>query len=444
MSENYTLEILRLLFRQYLSRWRQFSTLLKIQTSILAILIFVVLASRSYSLLSNELSTVQRETAALVLAFFNFSRVLTFPFLIRFAFPVQPVWRLLQKINFQPKSDQAVFWFLFLIYDLGYILFFLSVLTGWVFVSISNSFLLLLAFILYQQFFFFIIYVLGISTKGSGRFYAGLLVLSLLLLFSTALDFLFFPLIGIIFLLISVIIYQRRNLPALLNLAAWPLLSKNHYSLQRELNPATFAKGRSLRPLAAYFRKEWYSAWRNSAFSRLRGIYLFLSLALSILLRLSAKEDPAMWMMIGGMILFWLYYSHFFNPKYQAADPAYLRQTQPLRFSTVWLAKLGNELIPGLILWLVYILPMVLTLPFSEIWQPGSALFIYILLIIILMLNFRMMFYDNPRLAGLAYHSSILFLLIIILNDFLVGPIIAFGLNLYFFIRNVQYFRRAL
>jgi len=50
------------------------------------------------------------------------------------------------------------------------------------------------------------------------------------------------------------------------------------------------------------------------------------------------------------------------------------------------------------------------------------------------------MFYDNTRLAAYAYHFALLFIVIMILNYRLVGPIIAIGLLIFFIYKNIKYF----
>jgi len=444
MARNHNLVVLSLLFRQLISRWRQFSIFLKFQSAILFLLIFMILASRTYSFLVAEQASFQIQLMAGVLALFNISRILTLPLLIRYSFPAQAAWQLLYKIDFKPKTDWAVFWYLFMIFDSAYILLFLCLLAGWLFSSPVVGSIFFIGFVMYQQILFFFLYRLVIMSKTITDYSTGFFILFFFFLLSAALDYFAYPLSGVLLLLIPLFLLLRLKWPPVYNLAAWPMRGGNKFSEKQKLNPQAFAKGRRLRPFSAYFRKEWFSAWRNPALLWLRGIYLSAGVMASFLLRFSAKEDPAMWMVIGGVIFFWLHYSHFFNPKYYYSDPLYFRQTHPLTFRMVWTTRLVNELFPGLILWIFYCLPMLVTLPFAEIWQPASALFLIIMLIVLLMLNFRLMFYDNPRLAGIAYHFSILFLAIIVINDLLVGPAIALGLNVYFFMRNRQYFRRAL
>jgi hypothetical protein len=61
-------------------------------------------------------------------------------------------------------------------------------------------------------------------------------------------------------------------------------------------------------------------------------------------------------------------------------------------------------------------------------------------IILFSMLNVKIMFFDNARLAGYAYHFSIIFFGIMIFNYRLAGPVITLIVLIYFLYKNVKYF----
>ena len=63
------------------------------------------------------------------------------------------------------------------------------------------------------------------------------------------------------------------------------------------------------------------------------------------------------------------------------------------------------------------------------------------MLVLSIMLNFQIMFYDDPRLAGYAYHFTIIFLLIMTINFRLVGPLISIILLTFYFYKSYRYFK---
>jgi hypothetical protein len=71
------------------------------------------------------------------------------------------------------------------------------------------------------------------------------------------------------------------------------------------------------------------------------------------------------------------------------------------------------------------------------------AVFVFLLSVLILttMLNFQMLFYEDPRYAGYAYHFSVIFFVVMSYNYRFVGPLVTLFMAGYFFYKNYRYFK---
>ena len=152
-------------------------------------------------------------------------------------------------------------------------------------------------------------------------------------------------------------------------------------------------------------------------------------------------EHKEIWLAIISCLLIWLHYSNSFNEKYVVADPEWLIRTLPIRFRHLFLAKYLAEIAFVVLLVLTDLLVLQFTAT-GFVVQLYTLLFIlaFAHLVLFTMLNFQIMFYDNTRLAAYAYHFALIFIVIMILNYRLVGPVVAVCLLIFFLYKNVKYF----
>lgn len=189
----------------------------------------------------------------------------------------------------------------------------------------------------------------------------------------------------------------------------------------------------------ACFNKELLGLWRNRAYRRLK-IYTFTGYVLLLTaLQVAAVPDFVQWATLLSAVLIWLHYSSHFSEKFVQPEPQWYYQTLPIRFSLVMLAKFLVEILFILILLSNYALFMYFTETGGEIVQLLAALLIFSVIVLGLMLNMQIMFYDDPRLAGYAYHFMVLFLTIMSVNYHLVGPLVSLFLIAFYFYKNYKY-----
>ena len=152
-------------------------------------------------------------------------------------------------------------------------------------------------------------------------------------------------------------------------------------------------------------------------------------------------REPDKWMMLFSMAVFWIHYNVHFNTKYISADPEWYFRTLPVSFFKMWLAKFAAEILYVLILLFSQWVFLILTgteLGIQLNWI--GALFLFSIIILTIVINFQILFYDNPRLAGYAYHFTLLFMVIMALNYHLAGPLTSIALILFYFFKTYRYY----
>lgn len=181
------------------------------------------------------------------------------------------------------------------------------------------------------------------------------------------------------------------------------------------------------------FRKELYSLWRNPRYRRLKVFtFIFYFITLFILNNISIKNND-MWMMLFSTFVFWMHYNVHFNSKYVSAEPDWFFRTLPVKFHRAWFSRFFAEF--SYIIFLLgaqWLFLALVGIEFSTQIQWIGALLLFAVIILTIVLNFQILFYDNPRLAGYAYHFTIIFILVSSYNYRLVGPLSAFFLLAYF------------
>lgn len=286
------------------------------------------------------------------------------------------------------------------------------------------------------------------GSVSSNRFKASsfsLLIIFILLSFFT---FYFFgwpgpALTGLLFLAILAITgykyltkHRRPDLALLYPLCSSPYLS------QKEAAPSRVRVFRILpMKMQALFKAYILMVWRNPQSRRLKLITLLSYIVLLNLLRSTLNGDVYMWLTLAGMLFIYLHYSNYFNKKYVLPEADWFFLTLPHRYWHIWSAKFFAESLFIILLLLCHWL-------FLLFWGVGfqaqlhllGLLFLFSLFTVSAMLNFQILFYDDPRLGGYAYHFMILLILVMSVNYRLVGPVLGvflLGLNFY---KSYKYF----
>ena len=142
-------------------------------------------------------------------------------------------------------------------------------------------------------------------------------------------------------------------------------------------------------------------------------------------------------------MLIWEHYSHQFNDKYVTKESSYLIKVMPVKFYQYCLSKILGEFI--------YILLILIVVLIATIIHGVSLQHIFIILLIISLFSLfvlytitliHVIFYDNPRTSGYAYHFLVIFTLVMNFQYYLVGPLMTLFMLIYLHFKSYRQFVR--
>lgn len=190
------------------------------------------------------------------------------------------------------------------------------------------------------------------------------------------------------------------------------------------------------------FMKEWLSMWRNPRYRRVKYMTVLLYLAGLVFILNAAFEDRTAWMLLLTVLIIWVHYSSAFNDKYVRPDPDWYIKGVPVRFHQLWLTKFLSEFIYVLFLLIVlWLLLWIHGSGFEQQLQLLGLCFLFAFFVLSTMVTFRLMFYEDPRLAGYAYHFTVLFIVVMSVNYRLVGPLIGIVLMMFYLYKSYRYYK---
>jgi hypothetical protein len=211
----------------------------------------------------------------------------------------------------------------------------------------------------------------------------------------------------------------------------FPSVAINYANLARYI-PLT------LRPL---FIREILLQIRNRKYLHLKLLTFIFFLGGLALVQNYAAENFRPLAALLVIILIWWHYSSQFNDKYVQPESKFFLKTLPLSYKQFVLSKFLSELIYILVLTSLLFAAFLLH---GDGWQATSistlSMFLVSVFILFTTIIIKTLFYDKPRLAGYAYHFMVLFCLIMIVNFYLVGPLISLCVLLYFTYKSYQAF----
>ena len=215
----------------------------------------------------------------------------------------------------------------------------------------------------------------------------------------------------------------RNNLPV-----------KNEWkSLWQRISYSNFPK---IVPLKIHplFVREILSHLRNRDYVRLKIISVILLVVILKILDSYFIENYKSIFILTCLVFIWYHYTHQFNEKYTFAESKYFLKTTPFYFYQICLAKFLSEFLFTLIFLFIIVIGLLIHgSTISEIMQVFTILSLFSIFVLATTVIFRILFYDNPRTAGYAYHFVILFSVTMLAAEFyLVGPIIILFLLFYF------------
>lgn len=442
--------MLKLLFRQPLNIWRTLELRYKLEAILLFILIYTYMATRFNSLFE-QWSAQGATDIGIVLIISNFF-TLTIAFsallIIRWFFPKQKAVNLFISKPLNNQKTIKILTYYALKYLSTYVILLLPVLTA-----------------LYVRFGIYPLFLSMCTVLVIG--YTSLLILFRIknLKVSNIRFILYCSLLIVIYHGLFSVVYWQMGMVHLFQwlaigsavILSWYLYRNNTASLLLE-NFLSYKQSERTKPvlthrkvsglirilpvkIQALLEKEISCLWRNQYYRKLKIRTLIIFIFLNIFLFISNAEHKEIWLAILTCLTIWGHYSNNFNEKYVIADPDWFIRTLPIKFRHLFFAKYLAEIsYIAVIMLLDIILLQFAGIDYLNIFYTITFIIIFANLVLYTMLNFQIMFYNNTRLAAYAYHFSLMFMVIMIFNYRLVGPIIALGLSFFFLYKNVKYF----
>jgi hypothetical protein len=441
--------MLKYLLKQPLNAWRELSRLNKIEVFLLVGLIYIISIGKIHewylTWLTEDLAS-PAGLSALITHVFIISIFLSGPFILFYLIPKQPG---LQPFYTKPLSMSQLLQltgYFYFKYQLIAIIIYLVFLAPLFAIGWMPGLASVLLFIIFALIVYLVQFILFIKRKNNFRFWIKLLII--VGLYHTF--FVFFYWYSGFFWIFEISVLTGVSI---LLWRIWVKMDSVHLELifphnftwkkYRHSGRLDFSKLPRFLPqkTQVLFNKELLGLWRNPSYRRLK-IITFLSYAfLMIVIFVSGLENMDVYMTILTGLTIWLHYSNYFNEKYVQPEPDWYFHTIPFRFRQLWLSKFMVEFI--FIIALLAGFWILLFISGFNLYEQFNLLVIILffsIIVLAVMLNFQIMFYDDPRLAGYAYHFTILFLAIMIVNYRLVGPIISIFLLAYFYYKSYRYF----
>ena len=432
--------MLALLLKQPVHIWKQLGRWHRVEVILLTGLIFIYLLTRLHPRL--EQAGANNMAAAGALYVYTLFLLASGAFILRYLLPRQRALPLFYTLPLDRSGLTELIGYYYFKYQLIFPLLLFPFtaalfLTGWPYgLLLSVCVLVFTPLIYFWHLYLFVRFRRGTLFFAINGVVWGLAFFSFPLL--TADPFRFWSLyagtalLGFPFLLRQ---WRRTDTPALEQL--WPLNEPFYTSrLRWPLSVPGLPK-----TVNALLRKEALNLWRNPHYRRLKLLTLVVYIGLMIYCLFTDEAPRFDNMLLAGLLIIWLHYAQHFSEKYVLPEPEWFIHTTPLRFFPLWLAKMSVEFFFVCILLAVQYLFLWLGGAEATVqWNMFGLLLLFSLLVVGTMVNFRILFYDNPRLAGYAYHFTVVFFTVMSVNYRFVGPLVTLFMMTLIFYKTRKYF----
>ncbi|MCB0282868.1 MAG: hypothetical protein KDF60_09840 [Calditrichaeota bacterium] len=441
--------MIRLLLKQPLHIWRTLEKRHKIEAILLVLIIISYLTARLHAVFTGLLDENATKSGITLLAVNAFILQLSLSSMavIQWVIPRQPRLRLFLTAPLSNRHVLQLLTYSGFKYLSAYLVLIIPFLIALAVIDLVFAVMALVMIVVLSVFYFWTFILL--KQKYNRLKFLGIAI-SIILITHSFLGFIYWSTefalpFQLLYFLAALIICERiyNYKDYFLKLESFvPFLPKTYKKKHVQKTGAFNFRWKFLPPvMQSLFEKESLALWRNPSYRKLKVYSLLVFLTISILILASNFESKGILLTLLTSLLIWVHYGNGFSEKYIYADPDWFIRTLPIRFRQLMLAKYFAEI------------PYVLILSFFSggfllVAEPGPSnaggLFLMLLIfshvVLFTMLNFQIMFYNDARLAGYAYHFTLLFVFIMVLNYRLVGPIITLALMLFFLYKNVKYF----
>ncbi len=433
--------VLKILFRQPWHLWRQFPLITRLQHLFLLLVLYAYTVRQLHRFLVNASLVSHFEITHLVFAG-SFGFILYFlassPLIFNRLLPRQKALQTLQLLPLSKSQALAItfyyvhkFWFIPWAINIAFVAALIWATPVWGVIFLVHIILWDLAI-----FIFSFRYFGGKSSSLAYYLFALSIALGLGIL-----SFFFWDrpyllaagagLLGLGFLLVEFFRLQSR-----------PVHEEQFFSLQSNVfrKPKTYIAKKMAGPFRALFLKDYLGMQRNRRYLKSQGL-LWSALVLSGLLVFHAFPQKAVeiFTLILGLFL-WYHYGSFFSSRFAQEEPEWFFRLTPIPFVRFVLARFLAEFIFAAIMLFSYALVLWgMGLPPEAYWQLLLALTLLSIIALLTMIAFQIIFFDNRRAAGYAYHFSLLFFTIMSLNYYFVGPLLTVTFLIIYFYKSYRF-----
>jgi len=439
--------------KQYKNIWKNLSLRIRIEIIILIIIYFSFFTTRLISLFKEQLSnpnTTEFGFVQFILHSLIFMISISIPFIHLNLIPRQPG---IANFRTLPLSQLNSFWLLFFLhfkYQLIGLILILPIFTALLVLNnIFFSLYFLMSVILFQTVFILFISIFSVQVKSKliiiAKYYILILVLFCsyyLMYFYTDYYLLYDP----IFFIVSSLYLIQNWKESYYN---WDIfIESNQNKLGENRNQMgifTYStlKKISFPKLTPLLAKEILNYLRNRKYIRIQIISFIIYVIILFFLNIKLQENYIIYSSAITFIFIWHHFSFQFNEKYVKADSTVFIKTLPFKYYQLWITKFISEFIFVLILLLfLTVYYLLVGIQFIDIYQSLLVILLFSVIVLAAIINFKIIFFDRPRFAGYAYHFFIIFITVMSINYYLVGPIIATALLIYFTFYSYREFTR--
>ena len=437
--------LLKILWLQPLNAWKSLTLPARLQHAFLLLLIYAYAGTRLFKYLNilrfrDPLLYQQLLWAAALLIAVFF--LLSAPFLLRRVLPAQNGFAHFLILPLRPGQLRTLVWYYTHKYWIIVWAIFLPLPVA-LLTRDALSALLLTAFVLFADVVvLFVFFILFLRIHSSALFYgvaaAGAIIWMVICGFLWRFPA-YWPIIGV-FLLLSLsglaLLFKRSVRPST---EPWLALMRQTMRSSRTRRSVSVSGNRA----KALFLRDWLNHLRNPSYLKTKLVLLLLLIFGGLIIFRSYSADKALLLFSAFWLgLIWWHYSGVFNRRFAQSEPEWFFRLVPLPFVRFVLMRFVNEFVFVVVMLGFYSAVLRASgFGFAQQWQWLLLLTFFSAVILLTMIAFRILFYDDPRTGGYAYHFSIIFFVVMTLNYYFTGPLLTLLFLIVYFYKSYRFLK---
>ncbi len=437
--------VLKILLKQPFHAWRRLPFITQLEHLFLLLIVYAYICTRLYSFLGSLHTTdpilAQRILTAALHVFVLYF-LLSAPLILIHLLPRQTALRELHILPVTRRQTIAIVaYYVHKYWLLSWAVFLPLAVTAPLIMPLKGS-LTLAAFIIWDAAVFVLFFDLFFGMQSTARPYA---MATLLVLILAALVGLFWmhpfrslvisTALGALVLVLGLLRLNRISVQFEKAFPAHaqqfrPRSPKHSYQL-------TGSKSRSL------FLKDFMNLWRNPHYLKNKMVVLLLLPVSGILcFKITPAHAVGAFSVVLGLLI-WHHYSTFFSNRFVQAEPEWFFRLLPIPFFGLIISRFLLEFIFVAIMLGIYSgMLWLFNIPPQAQWQLLLLLTFLSAVALLTMITFRIIFFDDQRTAGYAYHFSLIFFVVMSLNYYFLGPILTILFLIVYFYKSYRFLKQ--